>query len=167
MTGNLGPVDRLEVRWVAGSDRERLPATGVVESLLLWDVEPAGDRLRARLTYRKPEGTSLIRLRLDPGLVVRSVSIPGQADAAIQTSEKGVEWVAHVSPPLPDGASIRIELWRPLVRPATAENEEPPARSSAQDRAVGGGQLLGSRRLPPAGRVGGAAGGIDGERRDH
>ncbi|WP_074315495.1 hypothetical protein [Singulisphaera sp. GP187] len=111
--GALGPVDRLEVRWVSNNEQERIPAVGSVEGLLLWDAEPAGDRLRARLTYRKPEGTSVIRLRLDPGLVVRSLAIPGQADASLQSTEKGVEWVAHINPPLPDGAAIRLEFWRP------------------------------------------------------
>ncbi|WP_406695457.1 hypothetical protein V5E97_30995 [Singulisphaera sp. Ch08] len=157
--GNLGPVDHLEVRWVS-SNEPRIAATGSVEGLLLWDAEPAGDRVRARLTYRRPEGTSVIRLRLDPGLVVRSIAIPGQADAGLIASEQGVEWVAHINPPLPDGASIRLEFWRP--HPIGHETEELPERTLPKIEPLGvetySGAIGFRRPADWAGRLSGLAG---------
>lgn len=123
--GNLGPADRLEVRWVLPNDQGRIPTSGSMDGLILWDAEPAGDRVRARLTYRNPEGISVVRLRLEPGVVVRSSSIPGGSDISVYATNQGIEWVAHVDPPLPDGATIRLELWRPHAsRTETAESAE-------------------------------------------
>lgn len=112
-SGVLGPADRLEVRWQRDGKHGRPAPAAAVEGLLLWDAEPAGDRVRARLTYRNPKGTSVVRLLLEPGLVVRSSTIPGLLDTTVQTRDRGSEWIASVDPPLPDGSTIRLDLWRP------------------------------------------------------
>jgi hypothetical protein len=109
--GLLGPADRLEVRWPARDLGEIVPS-GTVDGLLLWDARPAGDHVRARLTYRKPGGTSVLRLGLESGLAVRSCAIPGLIDASRQGAAENPEWVAHVDPPLPDGSTVVLEFWR-------------------------------------------------------
>jgi hypothetical protein len=109
--GLLGPADRLEVRWPARQPGAAI-ASGTVEGLLIWDAEPAGDRVRAHLTLRKPGGTSVLRLGLEPGLVVRSHSIPGLIDATVQGTAEHPEWVARIDPPLPEGTTVGLEFWR-------------------------------------------------------
>jgi len=147
--GLLGPVSQLDVQWVPMRDVERRHDIGSVESLILWDAEPAGDHVRVRLNYRNPEGTSEVRLRLDPRFVVRSSAIPGQADTSIQVKEGATEWIAHVNPPLPDGGTVQLELWRP-----NGENGQPREtidRSFPEFLPVGVesyGGILGFRRPP-------------------
>lgn len=111
--GYLGPVQRLEVRWVSDRAGPGSEGLGAVEALMLWDAEPAGDHLWARLTYHNPEGTPVVRLRLEPGLVVRADAIPGLLDSSIRDTPDGPEWMAAVDPPIPDGTTIRLELWKP------------------------------------------------------
>lgn len=127
VAGQLGPADRLEVRWSSGVEAAPGSPQGTVEGLLLWDAEPAGDRVRARLTFRKPGGTSAIRLKLEPGLVPRPGAIAGLVDATWRGTDDHPEWVACVDPPLPDGATIPIEFWRPAV-------VDPPADTSTPTR---------------------------------
>ena len=113
--GLLGPVDRLDVRWSSGVETEPAAATGTVEGLLLWDAEPAGDHVRARLTCRKAGGTSTLRLALSPGLVLRAGTFNGLVDTSWKGTVERPEWVAAFDPPLPDGATIPLEFWRPAV----------------------------------------------------
>ena len=94
-------------------------------ALLLWDAEPAGDHVQARFTYRRPGGTSTIRLGLEPGMVLRTGSIDGLVDATWQGTDERPEWVASVDPPLADGATIQLEFWRPAPS-AAAENRALP-----------------------------------------
>ncbi|HEX8200151.1 MAG TPA: hypothetical protein VF590_06660, partial [Isosphaeraceae bacterium] len=126
----LGPVDLLEVHWMPRAQADRSGRLEAVEGLLLWDVEPAGDRLRARWTVRNPGGADRFRLGLDPGLVVRSAAIPapGVVDAGWLGSASAPEWVARFDPPLPDGATLTVELWRP----AAAGGPEGADRSTAR-----------------------------------
>ncbi len=124
--GDLGPIDRLEIHWPSQRGITRPAPTGSVDGLLLWDADQAGDHVRARLTYRNPAGTSLIRLRLQPGLAIRPVAIPGLLDSTWQGTPERPEWVASVDPPLPDGASIQLEFWRP--RDSSKGNMDAPAR---------------------------------------
>jgi len=109
---DLGPIDRLEVRWRSKQGVRRVTPSGAVDGLILWDAEPAGDHVRARLTYRNPEGTSRIRLRLQPGMILRPATLPGLLDAIWQGTPEHPEWVASVEPPLPDGATVQLEFWR-------------------------------------------------------
>ncbi|WP_422925379.1 hypothetical protein [Singulisphaera sp. PoT] len=119
--GDLGPIDQLELRWLSKRKIPRTVQSGTVDGLILWDAEPAGDRVRARLTYRNPGGSSRIRLQLQPGLIIRPVSLPGLLDATWQGTPERPEWVASVEPPLPDGAAILLEFWRPRD-PSNAAN---------------------------------------------
>jgi hypothetical protein len=119
VTGLLGPTSRLEVRWSARADRGPPESAGAVEGLLLWDAEPAGDHVQARLTYRGTGGTSTIRLGVEPGVVLRAGNVAGLVDVAWQGSEERPEWVGSVDPPLADGATIQLEFWRPALGTAT------------------------------------------------
>ena len=113
LNGFLGPLDRLDLTWRPADDAAGRRATGVVEGLYLWDATGAGDRVRARLTYRNPSGTSMVRIKLGPGVMVRSWSIPGVVHAHLEGSAAGPEWVAQISPSLPDGSTLSIDAWRP------------------------------------------------------
>jgi hypothetical protein len=131
--GRLGPADRIELHRASAAANERRDAKGTAEGLILWDAEPSGDRLRARITYRNSPALTNLRLGLDPGLVVLSATVPGLVDTSWQGSKEHPEWVAQVDPAIPDGASIELILWRP----AEAASAKGP-----------GGQEESSRRLP-------------------
>ncbi|WP_337174201.1 hypothetical protein [Paludisphaera sp.] len=115
----LGPVDRLSVCWSAPGPAATEPSA-TVESLMLWDLDPAGERVRARLTYRPRRRTSTIAIGLEPGLVPRAVDIPGLVDTTWGGTPENPEWIAHVDPPLPERATISLDFWRPLDRVAPA-----------------------------------------------
>jgi hypothetical protein len=91
--------------------------------------------------YKNPEGIATIRLGLEPGLVVRSSSIPGLVGATWQGTPDRPEWVARVDPPLPDGATIGLEFWRPS--PAT---KSAPGSINGQPSAISHQRLV--RRFP-------------------
>jgi hypothetical protein len=143
----LGPADRLDVRWVAGGEDQAAALSGAVDGLILWDVVPAGDRVRARLSYRNPAGTSAIRIGLEPGVVVRPVAVPGLMDAVVQGPADRPEWLASIDPPLPDGATVALEFWRPLAPPGRPGDR--PSRSLPRIEPLGVerfGALLALRR---------------------
>jgi len=123
----LGPVDRIGISW-ASPDPPDDQASASVESLMLWDLDPAGERVRARLTYRTRRRTSTIRIGLEPGLLPRSVQIPGLVDASWGGTEQKPEWVARVDPPLPDRTTIFLDFWRPRRDGATTAGDGPVAR---------------------------------------
>jgi hypothetical protein len=133
----LGPTDRIELRW---GDPELSPAapSGTVESVLLWDIEPAGDRLRGRLTYHGQRRLPALSFRVDPGLVPRAINIPGMVSASWTGSKEKPLLTAWMDPPLQDGATIALDVWRPApshppVSPAnittsSIEGEQSPRR---------------------------------------
>jgi hypothetical protein len=126
VVGLLGPSDRLEVRW----SEQTPPAgpgdrAGAVEGLLLWDARPAGDRVRAHLTYQGTGATSSIRLGLEPGVMVRAGNLPALVDANWQGTDDRPEWVASFDPPLADGAMVPLDFWRPAL-PGTTEGRALP-----------------------------------------
>jgi|GEM_PF-1275651 len=146
LTGRLGPVDHVDVRWTPPGEARPPTASGSVEGLYLWDAVPAGDRVRARLTYRNSAGTPVVRVRLDPGAVVRDFSIPGDVDVSLEGSPSRPEWVARIDPPLPDGATVSLDVWRPgAASPATAEAGE-AARSVPAARTMPNVEPLGVER---------------------
>ena len=108
----LGPLSSIGLRLVE-IDRDPEGKIGTVDGLLLWNVEPAGDRIEARLSFRSAEPRTEIRLALEPGLEVRSASFPGWSDAAWKGTAEHPVWVAPATPPLPDGSVVSINLWRP------------------------------------------------------
>ena len=63
LSGRLGPIDRIEVRWPKPNPTEVASRLGTVEGLVLWDINPAGDRVRCRLTFHQPQALSTIRFR--------------------------------------------------------------------------------------------------------
>jgi hypothetical protein len=107
----LGPSPALEVAWSPVAADEG--AFRSVEGLLLWDLEPAGDRVQARLTLRGDGSAARLRLALDPGWMVRSATFPGWADASSEGTPEHPVWAARLDPPLADGQVVGLELWRP------------------------------------------------------
>ena len=110
----IGPLGLLDFELVAAGEA---PSAGVVrtappsvEALMLWDAEPAGDRLRLRLNYKSSAPIGLAAIKLEPGLIVRSALVPGLIDAV----REGDTWIARVepaaSPEIP--LSIALDLWR-------------------------------------------------------
>ena len=123
MAAELGPADRIEIRW---GDPEPSPAagtSGTVESVLLWDIEPAGDRLRGRFTYHGQRRLPAICFRVDPGLIPRAINIPGMVTASWSGSKEKTLLTAWMDPPLQDGATIALDVWRP----AASDGAVPPA----------------------------------------
>lgn len=144
--GRLGPVDRVDVRWTPPGETRPTAASGSVEGLYLWDAVPAGDRVRARLTYRNPAGTPVVRVRLDPGAVVRDFSIPGGVDVSMEGPPARPEWVARIDPPLPDGATVSLDVWRPGAASKAPSGTDDAAPSVLAARNMPNVELLGVER---------------------
>ena len=49
LIGRLGPAEKVEVHWQKATDPAGEHSRGTLEGLILWDITPAGDRVRARL----------------------------------------------------------------------------------------------------------------------
>ncbi len=111
---------------------------------MLWDVHPAGDRLRSRFTYHQPRELSTIRLAHDPGLILRSVQTPGRSEVFFEDAQDG-QWLLSIDPPLLPGSTISIDCWRP---------REPAREGSARPRMVPGGEGEVIRQLPQIQPVG-------------
>lgn len=114
LVGRLGPAGRIVVRW----ERPGLPASaarnaGPVDGLLLWDVTPAGDRLRERLTYHHGEEIAAVWLWHDADLALRSVRAPGSARVYCEDDTESHQWLLSFDPPLPPTSTIALECWRP------------------------------------------------------
>ena len=112
--GALGPVGELEIRWPGRAMTGPPVPKGAAEATVLWDVEPAGDRVRLKITVRPGEPLDRLALGLGPGVLVRSVDRPGAADAANRAVATGTAWTMPLSPPLAAGQSVTVELWKAL-----------------------------------------------------
>ncbi len=112
LVGLLGPTDRLVIRWARPGAPQAPRSVGSVEGLMLWDVNPAGDRLRCRFSYHQPTEMSTIRLSHDPELILRSVQAPGRSRVFFDETQDG-QWLLSIDPPLPPGATLAIDCWRP------------------------------------------------------
>jgi hypothetical protein len=110
----LGPADHLRVWW-GDRDAAAAPvAAANVDGVILWDIEPAGDLLRARFTYRGLRRLTSLSFQLDPGLIPRSIQIPGMIAEAWSGTAVQPVWTARIDPPLPEGTTIELHLWRPF-----------------------------------------------------
>ena len=156
--GTLGPVDELELCWPGPAATGPPAPKGTAEGAVLWDVEPAGDRVRLKITARPGEPLDRLALELGPGLLVRSVDRPGAADAAQRVVTTGTVWSIPLSPPLLTGQSVTLELWRPLeVGPDALVRRLPRIQSSSLKEFSG---LVGVRRPESwSGRLGPGDGG--------
>jgi hypothetical protein len=119
----LGPTDRLDVLRAAADATARPAAAGSAEGVMLWDAQPAGDRVRARLTYRGPARTRF-RVRLEPGLAVLGAAAPGLVATLSAGTGDRPEWLGVLADPQPAGGQLVLDLWRPL-----------PSRGAADDSA--------------------------------
>ncbi len=131
LDGRLGPCDRLIVRWTPPNGPVR-PAIepGTVGALVLWDVTPAGDHVRARLTYHRADEIASVRLAHDPGLILRSVRVAGASRVLCELEPGKDEWVVSFDPPLPPSATIFVEYWKPSA--GLDVDGEPPGREPAR-----------------------------------
>ena len=112
----LGPAVALEVRRTRPGPG--LPGTtprisGPVELMLLWDIEPAGDRVLARLTCRDPRGMRDIKIGLSPGAVIRSATHPSLVSSRGGDDPSRPVWTGRFDPPLAEGETAELDLWRP------------------------------------------------------
>ena len=146
LIGRLGPADRVEVCWgKAGSRGVDLSAENV-EGLILWDITPAGDQVRARFTCHQPRKRSTIRFAHQAGLILRSARVSGSIDTFCEEDATKGEWVLHVGPPLQSGSTIELDCWLPIE--AAREDGGGKSRSVT---GLTGGLFRGLPRLAPAG----------------
>ena len=132
LAAELGPVDHVEIRWGNADAAGSQVAGTIIEGMVLWDIEPAGDRLRGRFTYRGTRRLSTLSFPMDPGLMTRSVEIPGLIDSSWGGTAERPIWTARMDPPLQEGAVLLLDLWRP-VQPSKGGKTS----SSSDDRPAG------------------------------
>jgi hypothetical protein len=146
ITGRLGPSDRIVVRWTKPGRADTPRHAAPVEGLLLWDVTPAGDRVRARLTFRRTEEIPAVRLAHDAGLALRSVGAPGATRIHCEDDTENGQWLLSFDPPLPPTATLSVECWLPLPADApqgVTDRRLPGIRPVGAERFAG---IVGVRR---------------------
>ena len=144
LKGRLGPADRVEVRWGKSAGAGADLASGNIDGLLLWDVTPAGDRIRARFTTHHPQKLSTIRFAHQEGLILRSARVPGAIDTFCEEDAANGEWKLHVDPPLQTGSTIELDCWLPLESPRTDRSAKSPSIAG-----LSGGLVRALPRLQP------------------
>ena len=158
LAGQLGPAERIELAWAeAGNESEPKQAGGSVEGVVLWDIHPAGDRVRAKLTYG---AQSSVRLAHAAGLILRSVRILGSSGFVWCENTGTSEWTLHFDPPLDPGGTVEIDCWMPISDstgmsvPAQARTG-PPGPGSRQLPAIipVGAERYSGLLAAPAGRM--------------
>ncbi len=115
--GRLGPADRIEITWPVTIQNSTARPPAAVEAQILWDILPAGDRVRARFTYDQPGEISAITIAHEPGLILRSTEMAGSSDAFWEKSARDDSWTLRIDPPLPGGSTIAVDCWRPAALP--------------------------------------------------
>ena len=112
--GRLGPAEKVDVRWAdSRAGLEQKQGVLSVEGLVLWDINPAGDRVRTRLVYQSPRELGSLRLSHPGGLILRGARVLGSAGYVWCENAAKEEWVLHVDPPLEAGGTIEIDSWMP------------------------------------------------------
>ncbi len=136
LTAQLGPVDHVEIRWGKDEAPGSQVSGSAIDGMLLWDIDPAGDRLRGRYTYRGPRRLSTLSFQMEPGLMTRSVDIPGLIDSSWEGTAERTIWTCRMDPPLQDGAVLLLDLWRPLRLPdagkSSGSQDDRTARESTR-----------------------------------
>lgn len=113
IAAELGPAERVEIRFRGPRGEGPRAPSGNLEGNALWDIEPAGDDLRCRFTYRGARRLSTLSFRIEPGLILRKIEIPGIIDQAREGTPEEPIIAVRIDPPLDDGAEIALEAWRP------------------------------------------------------
>ncbi len=139
LAGQLGPADRIEIRWPKPDSAAAARVTGIVEGLVLWDIHPAGDGVRARFRVKEVEDGATFRLRHDPNLILRSAEVTNLVNGFWVDSPARDEWTLHADPPIRPGSTISIDCWMPI-----AIDREKIAKAQAAK----GGRAAPVRRLP-------------------
>jgi hypothetical protein len=146
LDGRLGPADRIVVRWSrTGRDAAAHPS-GPVDGLLLWDVTPAGDRVRARLTYHRTDETASVRLSHGAGVILRSARATGGSRVYCEDDPASGHWILSFDPPLPAVATLSVDCWRPLAE-AGAVPDAPGARPTLPIRRLPRIEPVGAERF--------------------
>ena len=112
-----------------GADAAPKQGGGSVEGVVLWDIHPAGDRVRTRLTYQSARELGSVRLEHPAGLILRGARVLGSGGFVWCESTGKGEWALHVDPPLEAGGTIEIDSWMPIEVSANAAGR--PAREGA------------------------------------
>jgi len=145
LVGLLGPADRIEIRWPKPGPAVAVRGSGTVEGLILWDINRAGDRVRARFTFHQTQELSTIRFAHQPGLILRSGRTAASVDTFWEDNAGKDEWTLRALPPLPAGSTIELDCWMPGDA-TRGEGGNPPAAAD-----VAGGSLRRLPRLQPIG----------------
>jgi hypothetical protein len=149
LAGALGPASRIVIRWGKAGSRPAHRSAGLCDGIVLWDVTPAGDRIRARLTWQQRSEISTLRLAHDPSLILRSAQASSRADVFYQDDARHGDWVLNIDPPLAAGSTLTLDCWRPADAP-TGDGTRPGGPSSQPqevDRSIPRIQPLGVERF--------------------
>jgi hypothetical protein len=139
LSARLGPADRIDIRWPRPGPAAVPRAAGIVEGLVLWDIDPAGDRIRGRFTFHQAQESSTIRFAHQPGLILRSARAAASVQTAWEEDSRKDEWTLHASGPLPAGSTIELDCWMP---------GDAPRAESGTPRAAAGDSGSSLRQLP-------------------
>lgn len=108
----IGPVDRMLLSWDAPGDPAPPAALPLVESLMLWDALPTGDRVVARWIARGATPLDTLRIVHDGDLLLRGVRAGGEPEPRTTSEESGTVTIVRTSRPLPAGGVMEVEFWR-------------------------------------------------------
>lgn len=125
----LGPTPRIEIRDQIQGDLPGAASRADVEGTLLWDAEPSGDRVRARLAYGNLDEVPEIRVHLGAGLRVQSASMMGLVQWRLEVASGGAVWVGQLDPPSSGANTLTLDLWRPAP---TSEPDQGAAMSRSR-----------------------------------
>jgi hypothetical protein len=135
----LGPAGQLEIRWPRIGPARAASEGGSVDALLLWDIHPGGDRVRARFKLQQDQEGGTLKIRHDPRLILRSADVSDRLDRFWVESSSGDEWTLHTVSSIGRNSLVSIDCWLPIA--ADSEKEEKPVR-------FGGGFGARIRRMP-------------------
>jgi hypothetical protein len=134
LSGLLGPVDRIEIHWNRPGSPPATAKPDSVEGLILWDIHPAGDRVRARFRVQQVRDGSTLRIGHDPKLILRSVTVPGLADGFAVENPAGDVWTLHADPPIEPGSEVSLDCWMPLAAERGGRDIAPLPGSAVRGR---------------------------------